>query len=221
MKKCPNCQVDVLDNWSVCPLCESPLETTGQESPPTSFPEISLRFNRRKVKQSLTLVSLLVVLLFFVSQSIWRFQFFGLEFVLFGLMTTWIMVLVLIRKRRNIVKGIVYVLIIFSLLSVYFDYIFGWLGWSLTFVIPTLCIAALLAMFVVIQVVKIDPGDYILYLQLAALMGFVPFLFIFMDWVVIELPSWVSIIFSFLMFWSVLVRHGKAIWNELGKRMHV
>lgn len=221
MKKCPNCQVDVLDNWSVCPLCESPLETTGQESPPTSFPEISLRFNRRKVKQSLTLVSLLVVLLFFVSQSIWRFQFFGLEFVLFGLMTTWIMVLVLIRKRRNIVKGIVYVLVIFSLLSVYFDYIFGWLGWSLTFVIPILCIAALLAMFVVIQVVKIDPGDYILYLQLAALMGFVPFLFIFMDWVVIELPSWVSIIFSFLMFWSVLVRHGKAIWNELGKRMHV
>lgn len=221
MKQCPECHVDVLDNWSVCPLCDSPLDETSKESQATSFPEISLRFNRQKIKRSLTLISLLIILLFFVSQSIWRFQFFGLEFVLFGLMTTWIMVLVLIRKRRNIVKGIVYILVIFSLLSVYFDYIFGWLGWSLTFVIPILCIAALLAMFVVIQVVKLYPGDYILYLQLAALMGFVPFLFIFMDWVVIELPSWISILFSFIMFWSVLVRHGKAIKEELSKRMHV
>ncbi|MCC5893915.1 MAG: hypothetical protein JJU16_00505 [Alkalibacterium sp.] len=221
MKQCPKCHVDVLDNWSVCPLCQSPLEETSIETKPTSFPEINLRFSRRKVKQSLTLLSLLIIVLFFISQSIWRFQFFGLEFVLFGLMTTWIMVLVLIRKRRNIVKGIVYVLIIFSLMSVYFDYIFGWLGWSLTFVIPILCIAALLAMFVVIQVVKLAAGDYILYLQLAALMGFVPFLFIFMEWVVIDLPSWISVIFSFIMFWSVLLRHGKAIRNELSKRMHV
>lgn len=221
MKKCPECHVDVLDNWSVCPLCESPLAGDGKESRSTSFPEISLRFQRRKVKQSLGLVSLLVILLYFVSQSIWRFQFFGLEFVLFGLMITWVMVLVLIRKRRNIVKGIVYILVIFSLMSVYLDYIFGWLGWSLTFVIPILCIAALLAMFVVIQVVKLYAGDYILYLQLAALMGFVPFLFIFMDWVVIQLPSWISVLFSFIMFWGVLLRHGKAIKEELSKRMHV
>lgn len=221
MKQCPECHVDVLDNWSVCPLCQNALEVSSKESQPTSFPEISLIFNRKKVNQSLTLVSLFVIFIYFVSQSIWRFQFFGLEFVLFGLMVTWILVLVLIRKRRNIVKGIIYILVIFSLLSVYFDYIFGWLGWSLTFVIPILCIAALLAMFVMIQVVKLDAGDYILYLQLAALMGFVPFLFIFMDWVVIELPSWFSVIFSFIMFWSVLLRHGKAIKNELSKRMHV
>ena len=112
-------------------------------------------------------------------------------------------------------------LFLFSLLSVYFDYIFGWLGWSLTFVIPILSISALLAMFVMIQVVKLQAGDYILYLQLAALVGFIPFLFIQMDWVVIDLPSWLSVLFSFIMFWSVLLRHGKAIKNELSKRMHV
>ena len=221
MKKCTECQVDVLDNWNACPLCDTPLIESEKRSPSTSFPEVGLRFQRRKVKQSLTLVSLLVILIYFISQSIWRFRFFGLEFVLFGLMVTWMMVLVLIRKRRNIVKGIVYILFLFSLLSVYFDYILGWLGWSLTFVIPILCISALLAMFVVIQVVRLQAGDYILYLQLAALVGFIPFLFIQMDWVVIDLPSWLSVLFSFIMFWSVLFRHGKAIRNELSKRMHV
>ncbi|EXJ23137.1 hypothetical protein ADIAL_1422 [Alkalibacterium sp. AK22] len=240
MKYCSACRVDVRDNWSVCPLCGRQLtlkpspDSAGATGMPgstasgkekikehTAFPEIGLRFQRKKVKQLLTVVSLFAILLYFVSQSIWRFRFFGLEFVLFGLMVTWIMAVVLIRKRRNIVKGIVYVLVIFSLLSLYFDYIFGWLGWSLTFAIPILCIAALLAMFVMIQVVRLQAGDYILYLQLAALMGLLPLLFILMDWVVIDLPSWFSVLFSFLMFWSVLLRHKKAIWEELTKRMHV
>lgn len=224
MKQCKKCKVDVLDNWSVCPLCQSPLEE-GDKSDgslqTTAFLEVPLRFQRKKLKQFFTLLSILSIALYFISQSIWRFQFFGLEFVLFGLMVTWLMVIVLIRKRRNIVKGIVYILILFSLLSLYFDYIFGWLGWSLTFAIPILCIAALLAMFVVVQVVKLHAGDYILYLQLAALMGFVPFLFIVMDWVVIDMPSWFSVLFSFIMFWSMLLKHRKAIINELTKRMHV
>lgn len=224
MKQCRECKIDVLDNWSVCPLCHTPLNKKDRdttEAQTTAFPEVPLRFQRKKIKQFLTTLSVVSIILYLISQSIWRFQFFGLEFVLFGLMVTWLMVIVLIRKRRNIVKGIVYILILFSLLSLYFDYIFGWLGWSLTFVIPILCIAALLAMFVVIQVVKLHAGDYILYLQLAALMGFVPFLFIVMDWVVIDLPSWFSVLFSFVMFWSVLLKHGKAIKSELAKRMHV
>lgn len=224
MKHCRECNIDVLDNWSVCPLCHTPLDEPDRkksDAQTTAFPEVPLRFQRKKIKQFLTMLSIVSIVLYFISQFIWRFRFFGLEFVLFGLMATWLMVVVLIRKRRNIVKGIVYILILFSLLSLYFDYIFGWLGWSLTFVIPILCIAALLAMFVVIQVVKLQAGDYILYLQLAALMGFVPFLFIVMDWVVIDLPSWFSVLFSFVMFWSVLLKHGKAIKNELAKRMHV
>ena len=134
MKKCTECKVDVLDNWNACPLCDTPLIESGKRSPSTSFPEVGLRFQRRKVKQSLTLVSLLVILIYFISQSIWRFRFFGLEFVLFGLMVTWMMVLVLIRKRRNIVKGIVYILFLFSLLSVYFDYILGWLSVLFSFI---------------------------------------------------------------------------------------
>lgn len=224
MKECKKCKINVLDNWSVCPLCQGTLneiEDLDKADQISAFPEVSLRFQRKNIKRFFTLLSILSIILYFISQLIWRFQFFGLEFVLFGLMVTWLMVVVLIRKRRNIVKGIIYILILFSLLSLYFDYIFGWLGWSITFVIPILCIAALLAMFVVIQVVKLQAGDYILYLQLAALMGFVPFLFILMDWVVIDLPSWFSVLFSFVMFWSVLLKHGKAIKSELAKRMHV
>lgn len=222
MKRCPDCHADVKGDWNECPLCQTPLKTdSSDKSEESDFPEIPLKFNRKRIKQLLSLSSVILIILYFVAHFIWRFQFFNLEYVLFGIMIMWLMMLVIIRKRRNIVKGIVYILFLFSFISLYFDYINGWLGWSLTFVIPILCISALLAMFISIQVVDLKAEDYVLYLQLAAIMGLIPALFLLLNWVVIDLPSLLSVVFSLVMSVAVFFRHRQAVINELEKRMHV
>lgn len=222
MKRCPECHADVKGDWENCPLCETALivdeSRTNEES---DLPAVPLRFNRRSIKQLLSLSSVLMIVLYFAAHYIWRFDFFNLEYVLFGIMIMWLMMLVLIRKRRNIVKGIAYILFLFSLLSLYFDYINGWSGWSLTFAVPVLCISALLAMFISIQVMDLRAEDYVLYLQLAAVMGLLPALFLLLDWVVIALPSVLSIVFSLVMSVAVFFRHRQAVVEELEKRMHV
>lgn len=222
MKRCPECHADVKGDWERCPLCQTDLKVPESEKPEESdFPEVPLKFNRKKIKQVLSFSSVLLIILYFVAHFIWRFQFFNLEYVLFGILIMWLMMLVIIRKRRNIVKGIVYILFLFSLLSLYFDYVNGWLGWSLTFVIPILCISALLAMFISIQVVNLRAEDYVLYLQLAAIAGLIPAVFLLMDWVVFALPSLLSIVFSLVMSVAVFFKHRQAVINELEKRMHV
>ncbi|MER2063711.1 MAG: DUF6320 domain-containing protein [Alkalibacterium sp.] len=222
MKHCPECNANIKGDWPNCPLCQTPLKETKLEpKEPSDFPEVPLKFNRKKVQKVLSLSSVLMILLYFVAHFIWRFQFFNLEYVLFGIMIMWLMMLVIIRKRRNIVKGIVYILILFSLLSLYFDYVNGWLGWSLTFVIPILCISALLSMFISIQVVDLRAEDYVLYLQLAAIMGLIPAVFLLMDWVVFALPSLMSVVFSLIMSVAVFFKHRQAVITELEKRMHV
>ncbi|WP_368645553.1 DUF6320 domain-containing protein [Alkalibacterium putridalgicola] len=222
MKRCPECHADVKGDWERCPLCQTDLKVPESEKPEESdFPEVPLKFNRKKIKQVLSFSSVLLIFLYFVAHFIWRFQFFNLEYVLFGILIMWLMMLVIIRKRRNIVKGIVYILFLFSLLSLYFDYVNGWLGWSLTFVIPILCISALLAMFISIQVVNLRAEDYVLYLQLAAIAGLIPAVFLLMDWVVFALPSLLSIVFSLVMSVAVFFKHRQAVINELEKRMHV
>ncbi|OJF97142.1 DUF6320 domain-containing protein [Alkalibacterium sp. 20] len=222
MKYCSKCRADVKGDWEKCPLCQTSLKKSNSETIEESdFPEIPLQFNRKKIKQHLSLSSFLMILLYFVAHFIWRFQFFNLEYVLFGIMIMWVMMHVIVRKRRNIVKGIVYILVLFSLLSLYFDYINGWLGWSLTFVIPILCISALLAMFISIQVVNLKAEDYVLYLQLAAIMGLIPAVFLLMNWVVVALPSLLSVVFSLVMSIAVFFRHRQAVISELEKRMHV
>jgi hypothetical protein len=222
MRTCPHCQAVIKGTWKSCPLCNTSLaEADKEEKPTSSFLQLPLKFNRQKAIQVFFRVSLLLVLLYFVVHYFWGFQFFGLEYVLFGLLITWTLIVIMIRKSRNIAKAITYILFFISLVSIYFDYLNGWLSWSLTFVIPILSISALLAMSISIQVVDLKVEDYVLYLQLAATVGLVPLVFLIMDWVGHPLPSIISVVFSLLVFVVVLLRYRMLLIRELQKRMHI
>lgn len=179
MIQCIQCHAKVKGDWDVCPLCQSPFaeQKENAEENQGPFPVVPLRFNREKVTKLLSLVSVLVIVAYFIIQWFWSFQVFGLDYVLFGIMSMWMVVLIIIRKRRNITKGIVYLIIFLSVISLYFDYSNGWSAWSITYSIPIICTFALIAMFLAIQVVRLDTGDYVLYLQAAALLGLIPLFF--------------------------------------------
>lgn len=222
MRYCPHCKVTVRGEWSSCPLCNNTLiidETQKEQT--SSFLKVSLQFNREKAIRAFFRLSLVIVLLYFIAQYFWTFQFFGLEYVVLGLMITWTNIVFLVRKRRNIAKAINYMLFFISLVSIYIDYLRRWDGWSITFVVPILSISALIAMFISIRVVDLKVGDYVLYLQLAAIVGIAPLLFLIMDWVEHPLPSIISVVFSFIMFVSVLIRYRRRVIKELQKRMHI
>lgn len=221
MSHCKVCKATVKGDWKNCPLCGTALINESSDVQTSSFPNLPLRFSRRKIVRTFVIISLFAILFYFLIQWLWTFEFFGLEYVLFGLMITWMIILILIRKRRNIVKGIIYLLVLCSFVGLYFDYWSGWVGWSVTFVIPILSISALIAMMISIQLVDLQAEDYVLYLQLAAIVGTIPLVFLVMNWVVHPLPSIISVVLSLIVFISVLIKHKSKIKNELEKRMHV
>lgn len=223
MKVCPNCKANIVGNWQGCPLCKNELHLKDkeQENSDSVFLNLPLEFNRQKALQLLIKLSLLLVVIYFVVQIFWPFRFFGLEYVIFGLMITWTLVVIFVQKRRNIVKTILYYLLFISIMSVYFDYTNGWLGWSITFVIPIISIASLLAMFIYAQVASLEISDYILYLQLTSLLGLAPLVFLIMDWVKLTLPSVLSVLFSLFMFVLLLLKYRRLMILELQKRMHL
>ncbi len=222
MKQCPNCKAEIKGDWSHCPLCEVELAATNKEGQvPSAFLEIPLEFNRQKVLQIFFRISLLLVLAYFIVQIFWPFQFFGLEYVIFGLLITWTLIVIFVRKRRNMAKTILYFLLFISLVCVYFDYISGWIGWSITFVIPILSISFLLAMFIYAQAAPLEINDYILYLQLTSLFGLVPLVFLLFGWVEHVLPSVLSVLFSLFMFVLLFLKYRQMMIKELQKRMHL
>ncbi|WP_208560750.1 DUF6320 domain-containing protein [Marinilactibacillus kalidii] len=221
MNQCPRCQTTVKGEWTRCPLCGSQIMEKEHSAHANPFPEIPLRFNRARITKLLTGISILVAMAYFAVQWFWAFPFFGLDYVLAGIISMWLVVLIIIRKRRNITKGILYLILFLSMISFYFDFTSGWQGWAVTYSIPIICTSALIAMFLAIQTVRLDAEDYVLYLQAAALLGFIPLIFLLMGWTTDPLPSVISFVTSTLMFWSVMIIHGKEIFITLRKIIDV
>lgn len=223
MPYCENCKTTVKGDWVVCPLCGQSLKITADNElqEDSSFMSVPLRYNREKAKQVFFRVSLVVVALYFIITLFYPFQFFGLEYVLFGLFVTWTTIVIFLRKRSNFAKVIVYFLALISLASLYFDFINGWSGWSITFVIPILSIGSLLSIFIAMQVIDLRVQDYVVYLQLVAIYGVVPLIFLIMKWVKHPLPSMLSVILSIIMFVGVLINYRSLLIIELQKRMHI
>lgn len=223
MDYCENCKASIKGDWEICPLCQTSMKQENSEDKKTgtSFLNDPLLFNRDQAKQTFFRVSLLLILLYFIAQIFYPFKFFGLEYILFGLFITWTLGIIFVRKRRNLAKVITYYLLLISLATIYFDYLFGWRGWSITFVVPIISMSALLAIFIAMQVINLKVQDYVLYLQLAALFGLIPLLFLIMNWVGHPLPSLLSVILSIIMFIGVLIRYRKLLIRELQKRIHI
>lgn len=221
MKHCTACQADVKGNWMTCPLCGAQLEPKGEKPDKDPYPEVPLRFNKQLVTRWLVYSSLLVIAVYFLIDFFFPFQTGVGRLVLFGIMSMWLVMLIILRKKRNIAKGIVYLIVSLSLLMVYLDNLQGSVDWSISYAIPIICSASLAAMYISVRIVRLSVGDYVLYLLLAALLGFVPSVFLLLGWTSTPIPAWISILMSFAMLLYVLIRHGEEIRGQLRKRLDV
>ena len=64
-----------------------------------------------------------------------------------------------LHKWRNIPKNMIYQVVILSLLAVVWDRFTGWHGWSLDYVIPILCVTAMVSMSAIAKVCLLYTSD--------------------------------------------------------------
>lgn len=220
MRKCPECQVSVKGDWDKCPLCEAPLDSNILVTP-SSMPDVPLQFNRRFITQFLMAISLVVVAVILGIGLLYHGRIQLFQGAAFGIITMWLAVLTLIRKRRNIAKSLLYLLIILSLMCVYLDYAIGWSAWSLTYAVPIICSSTLISMIITAIMTRMKPGDYVLYWAAVAILSLVPMIFLLIGWIQFQTPSLISFGFGLIVLIYMLVTKGQVIWGEIKKRTFI
>jgi hypothetical protein len=141
--------------------------------------------------------------------------------VLLGILSMWVSLVVVIRKRHNMPKNIMWQVTIVPALSVVWDWKTGWRGWSLEFFIPIACVTAMLVMYVTAKIMKLSVRDYIAYALLNGLFGIIPGLFILLDWIKVYHASIACIALSIIFISAIFIFQGENIKAELKKRMHI
>lgn len=219
MRRCPECEVDIEGSWHHCPLCRTPV---GGKPAPSPFPTIPLSYSRRRLLRVLLLTSLVVIVASFAGQLLLERgpRSFGLLRVIWlGVSAMWLLAVTAVLKRRNIAKGTVYLVVLVSLVCVYWDYLNGWDAWSLTFAVPILCAASIVALLITVRVMRTDVGDHIVYSALTVLLGLTPLVFLGFGWVSTPLPSAICGALSLCTLVLMQMVQGPDMFHELHKRL--
>ncbi len=109
-----------------------------------------------------------------------------------------------------------------SNVSILWDWLTGWRGWSIDFVVPIVSVAILLFMVVVAVVQKWPAKEYMSYLVMASLYGLIlPLLLLVFGAVQLRFPSLVGIAVCFLFLAGILLFKWKEFREEMNKKFHV
>lgn len=222
MKYCDTCKVNVRGARTHCPLCGNPLRLSDPlADTENSFPEIPPHFERRLAVRIMVFISLSAIIISFAVRMIFPSGINWPIFVLFGIGSAWLSLAGIIRKGHSLPKVIIWQTIVIPVLALFWDWLIGWHGWSLDYLIPILYVAAEIVMYVTAQITRLRVRDFIIYAFLAGLFGVLPALFILLHWVKTPFPSILCVAVSCIFLLAIFIFHGENINKELKRKMHI
>lgn len=221
MQYCDNCRVHLQGSQKVCPLCGGIIsEDDGRSEEvfpiiPTIYQEFNI-FIRSMIMISISAIVIsFAINIIFTKESRWSLL------VAAAIICMWISLLFIIRKKNNIPKTIVWQVAILGILSVLWDRSMGWLGWSIDYVIPSICVGAMIVMAISAKLLKIGVQDLIIYFFVDGIFGFVPIIFLLFGGLHVRFPSVICVAASAISLSALVIFQGDNIKAELNKRMHI
>ncbi|MDF2542833.1 MAG: putative rane protein [Herbinix sp.] len=217
---CEHCKVSIKGNQSQCPLCGGILQGKAKDEDvfppiPTIYQEFNI-FIRVIILISIAVMAICFAInVIFTSESRWSFLVAG------AVLCMWVSLFFIIRKKNNIPKTIVWQVGLISVLTVIWDYSMGWHGWSIDYVIPSIYVVAMLVMAIAAKILKISVRDYIVYILVDGLFGFIPVIFLLFGGLSVKYPSVICVSVSVISLSALLLFEGENIKAELNKIMHI
>lgn len=142
-------------------------------------------------------------------------------FVAAGCLCTWLVATVAFYKRRNLLKNGMWQLLLFSGISILWDWRTGWHGWSVDFVLPLASLVVLCSMAVIAKVRRLELAEYLFYLIQACAFGWIPLILLIFGAVRIPYPSVICAGISFLFFIGLVIFRQKEVKQEIHKKFRM
>ncbi len=221
MQYCEKCKVSLKGNNKICPLCGGIVQKQEEEAPevfpfiPTIYQEFNILLRTMIMVSITAIIITFAVNLIFTRSSNWSL------FVAGAVLCMWISLYFVIRKRHNIPKTIVWQVVLLTTISVIWDILTGWRGWSIDFVFPIACVAAILVIPIAYRILKIGVRDLLIYIFMDAIFGLIPMIFLAFGFLQIIVPSIICAAVSAISLAAIIIYEGDNMKSELKKRMHI
>lgn len=227
MKYCTKCKIYVGDESDWCPLCQNRLKKSEdapkyQSSTEGSiFPKLP---NPSEVYHLCVRILLMVSVIAAVVASVVNYYVRSRGawslIVIAAIVCGWIVAAITMRKRKSILKTILWQMVIISVICVLWDVFTHWHGWSVDFVLPIMYMAVMVTMFILNKVLRLQTQDYLIYGLMAGLFALIPLILMLTGLVRHALPSVLCLAVSVVFLAILFIFHGSAMVDELRRRSH-
>lgn len=178
MQYCPKCKVSIRGNKRVCPLCQGQLKESELQME-DAFPVIKKkRMSEITVMKVSTFIAIALEIIFgtidIMTQG--KYSFIGL--VMLGIAVCWVTVITTLYLRNNLLKVINWEVLVAIVVDIYIDMHTGFLGWSLSWMVPATLIALAIATIIIAKVTDLRLDEYALYIVWDLIMALVQIIFI-------------------------------------------
>ena len=218
MRICKRCDIEIMDNTSVCPLCNSVLEGTGGED---TYPGMGEELYRFALIRKIFYFSLLVIGVVSVMVNYLTFRgFYWSIIVLAGIGYCCFTVSYTVMHRTNLgAKAILQAAGIF-IFTVVIDVVNGYTGWSFRYAVPVLILLTDLALAIMMIVNLASWQSYFMCQIAVTLLSIVPLVAAIKGMVDNMALAIVTCAVSFLVLAGIFIFGDRRAKNELKRRFH-
>ena len=220
MSKCIRCRVEILDETERCPLCDAVLEQTVEVE--NMYPDVRIRSRKFALISRIYLFcailaeSILVACNFLMESQIWWSAITGLSFLYIYLLFRF----AILGQSGYKAKVTVLVLIAISMMVV-IDFVAGYNGWSVNYVLPSGILLVDAAIIVLMIVNNKGWQSYLMWQIFMILCSLVPLILYFAGIVTHPELTLVALGCSVFLFLGTVIIGDRRARVELKRRFHV
>ena len=221
MKTCKKCNLKVLDNSKNCPLCRAVLTDYDGNPAENSYPGVDVNARKYNIVARIFLFLSIVVGIAAVITNYLTYK--GIMWSLLtvaAILYCWTTIIHSIKRHTNVAKKIFVQAVFASAFVIIFDFVLGYSGWAVNYVVPTLFSIANIAVLIIIIVNRMDWHNYVLYQIFIAIFGFIPIVLFLFGLIDEPLITIIATIISALTLLFAFIFGDKSVKSELKRRFH-
>lgn len=219
MKQCKRCDITILDDTSVCPLCNSVL--LGEEKGENTYPDIMTELHRFALVRKILYFSLLVIGVVSVFLNYLTFQgMYWSAIVLAGCAYCFFTVSYTTMHRTNFGAKILWQALGILLILIVIDVVTGYRGWSVCYAAPGILLLCNLVLVILMIVNSSSWQGYFMCQIAVTLLSILPVWMAALHIVDNFLLSVITCGISFLVLAGIVIFGDRKVKNELKRRFH-
>lgn len=219
MLYCPKCMVEIEGKKECCPLCQG--EITGEPGRDPYKRITPGKYTKNFLFRIISFVCAAYIIVAVATNFIVRPDHWWSLIASAGIASIWVTLSIGVTYRKRLFKNITFQLFFITAAAVLWDVAIGWQGWSLDYVLPIACITYMFSIFILSKVISGPQNSYVIYLVLDCVYGAIPLIFILTGVLNVLYPSVICVACSLISIIGLLAFDGKALREEISKKMHI